>query len=121
MTAYVTPVNLSYVQPGTKIEFAEQPRRNSIRFHGGQDNSEAGRRAIVDGQMRYTGNCDETAKVMVALFVQPFNDRIEADKKAIRDAALEEAADICIHLAVSGAECWKESREDCAEAIRGLK
>lgn len=121
MTAYVTPVNLSYVQPGTKIEFAEQPRSNSIRFHGGEDNLEVGRFEIVDGEMRFTGNCDETAKVMVALFVQQFNDRIEADKKAIREQALEEAADMCIHVAVSGAECWKEPREDCAEAIRGLK
>lgn len=113
MTAYVTPVNLSYVQPGTKIEFAEQPRSNSIRFHGGQDNTEVGRFEIVDGQMRFTGNTDETAKVMIEVFLKQFNAWVEADKKAVREQALLDA--------MNATRAFGKTGEVIATVIRGLK
>lgn len=122
MTAYQTPIDWSNFTIQSDQEFTiRQPiTPSSFVFHSGGANTEVGRFEVIDGQMRFTGNVDETGKVMIEWFLKTFNDRIEADKKACRNAALLEAAQMCHHLAISGAECWMEPRTDCEEAIREM-
>jgi 5-methylthioribose kinase len=95
MTTDPAPIDWSNftIQSDQKIEIRQPITPSNFVFHSGGANTEVGRFEVIDGQMRFTGNVDETGKVMIEWFLKAFNDRIEADKKALRDqsAALLEA------------------------------
>lgn len=115
MTAYSTPIDWSNftIQSDPKIEIRQPITPSAFCFHGGTDIGEVGRFEVIDGQMRFTGDVDEAGKVMIEWFLKSFNDRIEADKKAVREQALLDA--------MNATRSFGKTGEVIAMVIRGLK